>query len=138
MLITSASAANDTALACPIRPERLIQRLSQLGSTQRISLAHGWSLDMLARSLHHASGSIATLTEKESSLLKQLAQSHPAPMTRETLLTEVWGMQGNIDTHTLETHIYRLRSKLNDLTPSPCDILTQNGAYTLVFAAPSV
>jgi DNA-binding response OmpR family regulator len=120
----------DTSLACPIRPERVIQRLMMLGNTQTIPLAQGWSLDMLARMLHHES-SRANLTEKECSLLKYLAQAHPAPLSRDDLLEHVWGMAGAVDTHTLETHIYRLRSKLSELTPQPCDILTQGGAYML-------
>jgi DNA-binding response OmpR family regulator len=40
-------------------------------------------------------------------------------------------MQPDVETHTLETHIYRLRSKLDALTPKPCDIITLDGAYQL-------
>ena len=40
-------------------------------------------------------------------------------------------MQADIETHTLETHIYRLRHKLAELTPKPCDIVTVDSAYQL-------
>lgn len=133
LLLVAQAAMQEQAVACPLRPERLIQRLAMLGNTQSVALSNGWTLDMLARTLHHENGTTSALTEKECSLLKHLAQAHPQPMGRDTLLGQVWGMQGDVDTHTLETHIYRLRAKLNELTPHPCDIITQGGAYALVF-----
>ena len=135
LMLVDQSAAHENAVACPLRPERLIQRLAMLDSTQSVSLSNGWTLDMLARSMHHSDGMSCALTEKECSLLKHLAQSNPAPMGRDSLLEQVWGVQGDVDTHTLETHIYRLRAKLSELTPHPCDIISQSGAYTLVFGA---
>ena len=49
------------------------------------------------------------LTEKETAILKKLFRSWPDTVTKEQLLSEVWGYGGNITTHTIETHIYRLR-----------------------------
>ena len=49
------------------------------------------------------------LTEKETSILKFLYRANEKMVTRETLLTEVWGYNTGVTTHTLETHIYRLR-----------------------------
>jgi hypothetical protein len=129
-LMAQASPDSPENLACPLRPHNLMQCLRILGSTQTIALSHGWALDMQARGISHASATLA-LTEKECSLLKHLAAAHPAALTREDLLERVWGMAGDIDTHTLETHIYRLRAKLEPLSPSACDILTQDGAYLL-------
>ncbi|MBX9726601.1 MAG: helix-turn-helix domain-containing protein, partial [Rickettsiales bacterium] len=132
-------ATNDTAtsntpsLPCPLRPERLLQRLFMLANTQRLALGQGWSLDMLARTLEHEQSAPLSLTEKECVLLKHLLQAHPTPLGRDDLLEQVWGMASAIDTHTLETHIYRLRSKLETLTPRPCDIRTHDGAYVLAF-----
>lgn len=119
------------ALACPLKPARLLQRLTMLGSTQRHTLSNGWSLDMLGRALTHEENPALSLTEKECVLLKHMLHAHPKPLSREDLLEQVWGMAGEIDTHTLETHIYRLRSKFDGLSPRPCDILTQDGAYVL-------
>ena len=52
------------------------------------------------------------LTEKEASILKYLYRAKDKPVARETLLNEVWGYNAGITTHTLETHIYRLRQKI--------------------------
>ena len=131
MLLTASPEAHGTSIACPLRPERLLQRLMMLSATQTIALGDGWSLDMLGRLLQHRDGATLAVTEKESSLLYQLAKSHPEALPRDALLEQVWGMAGDVDTHTLETHIYRLRSKLSALTPPPCDILTMDGAYAL-------
>lgn len=118
-------------LACPVKPLRLLQRLTMLGSTQRLTLSNGWALDMLGRALTHEASPALSLTEKECVLLKHLLHAHPKALRREDLLEQVWGMAGEIDTHTLETHIYRLRSKFDSARPRPCDILTQDGAYVL-------
>jgi DNA-binding response OmpR family regulator len=42
-------------------------------------------------------------------------------------LAEVWGLQNGLTTHTLETHIYRLRQKISRLTNTPLVITTENG-----------
>ena len=68
-----------------------------------------------------------TLTEKETNLLKCLYQAFPETATKDELLNEVWGMQNSLTTHTLETHIYRLRQKIGRLTDTPIVITTQNG-----------
>ena len=128
-----AHSTNGDSIICPFRPQSLIQRLTMLGSTQTILLGHGWTLDIQTRSLSNPTAATFTLTEKECALLNQLAAAYPNVMSREELLEYVWGMVGDIDTHTLETHIYRLRAKLELLNPTPCDIVTQGGAYVLVF-----
>jgi DNA-binding response OmpR family regulator len=116
---------------CPARPAQLLSLLRRLDMAPHYVLAHGWSLDTLSRSLSHPVSAAVTLTEKESDLLRALAAAQPASIRREALLTDVWGMSGDVDTHTLETHIYRLRSKLAQLSPGPVDILTEDGAYRL-------
>tara|TARA_B100000989_G_scaffold45608_1_gene29225 strand:- start:1 stop:720 length:720 start_codon:yes stop_codon:yes gene_type:complete len=72
-------------------------------------------------------GRIQALTEKETSILTFLYRVFPEPATKDELLTEVWGMQGGLTTHTLETHIYRLRQKIGRLTETPIVITTQHG-----------
>lgn len=72
------------------------------------------------------------LTEKETSILKYLFRSGEKVVTREVLLHEVWGYNAGVTTHTLETHIYRLRQKI-EADPSNAELLvTEGGGYKLV------
>ena len=70
------------------------------------------------------------LTEKESTILKYLYRAHPNSVAKEELLAEVWGFQNGLSTHTVETHIYRLRQKLKRLTKKSI-ILTSGQGYSL-------
>ena len=56
------------------------------------------------------------LTEKEATILKFLCRAFSNDVTKDELLAEVWGFQNGVSTHTLETHIYRLRQKISRLT----------------------
>ena len=67
------------------------------------------------------------LTEKETTILKFLYLAFPESVTKDELLTEIWGLQNGLTTHTLETHIYRLRQKIGRLTKTPIVITTENG-----------
>lgn len=72
------------------------------------------------------------LTEKESAILKFLYRAGEKVVGRETLLNEVWGYNAGVTTHTLETHVYRLRQKI-EADPSKAEILiTEPGGYRLV------
>jgi len=72
------------------------------------------------------------LTEKETAILKYLYRAGPKVVGRDVLLTEVWGYNAGVTTHTLETHIYRLRQKI-EVNPSEAVILvTEPGGYRLV------
>jgi len=71
-------------------------------------------------------------TEKETSILKYLYRAGEKVVTRDVLLHEVWGYNAGVTTHTLETHIYRLRQKI-EKDPSSAEILvTDAGGYKLV------
>ncbi|MGI9371434.1 MAG: response regulator transcription factor [Hyphomicrobiales bacterium] len=72
------------------------------------------------------------LTEKETSILKYLYRAGETVVGRDILLHEVWGYNAGVTTHTLETHIYRLRQKI-EADPSNAEILvTETGGYKLV------
>ncbi len=72
-------------------------------------------LSLQNKVISNSSGGItADLTDKESHLLQMIAQSGDSGIAREVLLKEVWGFDSALDTHTLETHIYRLRKKIRD------------------------
>ena len=77
-------------------------------------------------------GSKMRLTEKETAILRYLYRADQRPVSRETLLQEVWGYNSGLTTHTLETHIYRLRQKIEEDAASPAILVTQAGGYTLV------
>ncbi|WP_343080196.1 response regulator transcription factor [Ostreiculturibacter nitratireducens] len=72
------------------------------------------------------------LTEKETNILKFLYRATEGVVPRDVLLHEVWGYNAGVTTHTLETHIYRLRQKIE---PDPSNarlLVTESGGYKLV------
>jgi len=72
------------------------------------------------------------LTEKETAILKYLYRTGVKVVGRDILLHEVWGYNSGVTTHTLETHIYRLRQKI-EKDPSNAELLvTEPGGYRLV------
>lgn len=84
-----------------------------------------------AKVLVNAQGKKIRLTEKETNILKYLYRSGAQPVSRDELLTEVWGYNAGVTTHTLETHVYRLRQKIE---PEPANaqlLLTEAGGYRL-------
>jgi DNA-binding response OmpR family regulator len=72
------------------------------------------------------------LTEKETAILKYLYRMGDRPVTREVLLDEVWGYNAGVTTHTLETHIYRLRQKIEPEPTNAQILVTEPGGYRLV------
>ncbi|OSQ40411.1 response regulator transcription factor [Thalassospira mesophila] len=72
------------------------------------------------------------LTEKETSILKFLFRAGDKPVSRETLLDEVWGYNAGVTTHTLETHVYRLRQKIEKDPSNATILVTEPGGYKLV------
>ncbi|RZJ05698.1 MAG: response regulator transcription factor [Brevundimonas sp.] len=71
------------------------------------------------------------LTEKETNILKYLYRAGAKAVSREELLTEVWGYNAGVTTHTLETHIYRLRQKVEPEPGQARLLLTDAGGYRL-------
>ena len=71
------------------------------------------------------------LTEKEAAILKFLYRAGTRPVPRQVLLNEVWGYNAAVTTHTLETHIYRLRQKIEPDPTNACLLVTEGGGYRL-------
>ena len=71
------------------------------------------------------------LTEKEAAILKFLYRAGTRPVARQVLLNEVWGYNANVTTHTLETHIYRLRQKIEPDPGNARLLVTEGGGYRL-------
>jgi DNA-binding response OmpR family regulator len=76
-------------------------------------------------------GTKIKLTEKESHILRYLHRANGQIVGRLELLNEVWGYQDGVTTHTLETHIYRLRQKIEPTDGSQKILLTDEGGYRL-------
>jgi len=85
-----------------------------------------------SKMLTNGSGKKVRLTEKETAILRFLYRAGQAPVSRDTLLQEVWGYNSGVTTHTLETHIYRLRQKIEQDAASPEILVTEAGGYKLV------
>jgi DNA-binding response OmpR family regulator len=91
-----------------------------------------YSFKPAAKILLEENGSKIRLTEKETSILKFLYRAGEKVVSRDVLLHEVWGYNAGVTTHTLETHIYRLRQKM-EKDPSNAELLiTETGGYKLV------
>jgi len=71
------------------------------------------------------------LTEKEAAILKFLYRAGAKPVPRQVLLNEVWGYNAAVTTHTLETHIYRLRQKIEPDPANAMLLITESGGYRL-------
>jgi DNA-binding response OmpR family regulator len=71
------------------------------------------------------------LTEKETNILKFLYRATDGVVPRDTLLHEVWGYNAGVTTHTLETHIYRLRQKIEPEPSNARLLVTESGGYRL-------
>lgn len=82
--------------------------------------------------LEDETGSKIRLTEKETAILKYLYRAEQQVITRDVLLEEVWGYNSGVTTHTLETHIYRLRQKIERVPSNAQLLVTESGGYKLV------
>ena len=82
--------------------------------------------------IHGETKNKVRLTEKETSILKYLYRSGSNVVGRETLLREVWGYNARVETHTLETHFYRLRQKIEADPSNPELLVTEPDGYRLV------
>ena len=71
------------------------------------------------------------LTDKEVAILKYLYRAGGQVVNRDTLLDEVWGYNAGVTTHTLETHVYRLRQKIERDPSNACLLVTEPGGYRL-------
>jgi DNA-binding response OmpR family regulator len=112
---------------------RIRAQLRQHEQSEDATFAIGrYTFRPAAKLLVDAGGQKVRLTEKESAILKYLYRAGSDKIvTRDVLLSEVWGYNSGVTTHTLETHIYRLRQKI-ERNPSSAELLvTEAGGYKL-------
>jgi DNA-binding response OmpR family regulator len=127
--------ANDV-LVTPVRPAEAMARLrAQIRAyetSEDAVLAIGPFHFRPARRqlLHCKTGARVRLTEKEAAVLKFLYRA-AGPVTRTVLLHEVWGYNAGATTHTVETHIYRLRRKIEPDADRIGLLVNEDGGYRL-------
>lgn len=120
------------ALAKPVRLGALLARVDEALRAPPIS-GHAlgpWRFDPAARLLLGADGRRVRLTDKEAAILEHLRRAGGV-VVREALLAEIWGYSAAVTTHTLETHIYRLRRKIESDPANATLLLTEAGGYRL-------
>ena len=76
-------------------------------------------------------GQVVRLTDKEAAILCRLGQAGGEVVGRDVLLADIWGYSAQITTHTLETHIYRLRRKVESDPEAAGLLCSQDGGYRL-------
>ena len=82
--------------------------------------------------LNTAKNEKVRLTDKEAAILKYLCRAGDRIVGRDVLLDQVWGYNADVTTHTLETHVYRLRQKIEQDPSSAQILVTAPGGYRLV------
>ena len=86
-----------------------------------------------ARSLvEHATGREIALSDTENAILRQLCRAGGLALTRNELYEQIWGFHTSLDTHTLQTHVYRLRRKIERDPGKPRLLVSENHGYRLV------
>ncbi len=147
IMLTALAADNDVVLSldagandCVSKPFRFAVLLARIraqlrqheGSEDASLHIGGYMFRPSAKHLITESGDKLRLTEKETAILRFLYRAGRQVVVRDVLLREVWGYNAAVTTHTLETHIYRLRQKI-EADPANAQILvTEVGGYRLL------
>ncbi len=146
IMLTAASGKSDTILGLdsgasdyvtkPFRFNVLLARIrAQLRNHEQSEGAvfhiGPYEFQPAARILVDGKGRKLRLTDKEANILKYLYRAGAKPVSREELLAEVWGYNAAVTTHTLETHVYRLRQKIEPDPAMARLLLTEAGGYRL-------
>ncbi len=132
-IVTGLEAGANDYITKPLRMGELLARiktqLRQFRSSDDARFEIGVLSFVPANKMLHETGSdrMQALTEKEATILKFLYRALPNDVTKDQILSEVWGFQNGVSTHTLETHIYRLRQKISRLTRNQLILTTPKG-----------
>lgn len=116
----------------PVLLARINAALRQHDQSEDVVFTIGpYSFQPSVKMLETNDGIKVRLTDKETSILKYLYRQGPKTISRDILLKEVWGYNNRVTTHTLETHIYRLRQKIEPEPGQARLLLTDAGGYRL-------
>ena len=98
-----------------------------------VKLGSGIVLDLDKGFVFDSGGQeLARLTEREMDVLRFLMKEPKAKTLKSSLLKKVWGYSQELETHTLETHIYRLRQKVEPNPETPVNLITMDDGYRLI------
>ncbi len=113
---------------------RLRSHLRQYELSEDASFPVGpYTFRPAAKILHHnLEDRDISLSDKESAILKYLYRAGDAMVTCDTLFSEIWDYNATLMTHTLQTHIYRLRQKIEEHPSQPEILVSEPGGYRLV------
>ncbi len=127
-------------LPAPVRLGHVVKTIAELADAARgehvpLLPNHPAYLDSVRRELVDSHGQrYDPLTEKESRLLEALARAQGKALSEEALLKGIWAYQPNVHTHTLKTHISRVRNHLQQLCDA-IDLILDDDGYRLVAGA---
>lgn len=141
VVITAASSGQTKNFPIPMRAARMARSLyaavGALHESKPVAIGR-FVFDPMAMLLQkEGNPHPIKLTEKEAALLSFfLAHGVDQPVTRQQILDYVWAYAPDVETHTLETHMYRLRQKLEDNPSQPQILVTEGSGYRLVIRSP--
>ena len=145
-LVVTGGGVTEIFSGCPVfplsgtKPRRLGAVLRQIGQMLAQPILYiddisigSYTFKPQEKSLARPEGEEISLTDREVDILAYLVRRRGKPVSRDELLKNVWQYQEGVDTHTLETHIYRLRQKIEISAEDPRILLTAEGGYSLHF-----
>jgi DNA-binding response OmpR family regulator len=127
-------------LMSPFRPAELAARLraqirAHANSADIVIRIGSYRFAPATRMIENTeTGETIRLTQKEAEVLKFLHRADGQPVARQTLLRDVWGYRDGADSYTVESHVYRLRRKIEANPSRPRYLVNDAGGYLLVTA----
>ncbi|MGL4426429.1 MAG: winged helix-turn-helix domain-containing protein [Alphaproteobacteria bacterium] len=120
----------------PFKLEQFLKHLQQISNACASSYSLGfYTFYPQKRLLQGKDGKTVMLREKETELLLFLLQSPGQKADKQTILNQVWGYHPQTLSHTLETHIYQLRQKLEDDPSNPAILINEEAFYSIALAS---